>query len=351
MPHLNLSRLQVTSISVCLIWLLSILPEAAQGQTAFYQFDVKDTTTFTTTCGTTTGSYWRTVDDSCSITFGTDTLPNCQNPVLIPVEITINASGNLECDDMVYMEYKCGGSWIMFDTLFGCNLNNVQTYLYDISCPMSTVFELRVTFVTDHNTEKLDIRDGDITIYDPCGITTLPIDNISLTGKAASQGNLLTAALMNFSSGRTWLEKSVDGKAFIPVGKEELLQAGNEKELSIWDFDVTNQFTYYRMGFEDGDGQITYSNIVAVESAKVTAPEMSFNPSNSTLAIQAKNLKKGELQIFQVNGQLVGSIPVDAFLGESRASISLNEMIQQPGAYIAVFRNDSHIVQHKFIRH
>lgn len=162
--------------------------QSVEGQ--LYSLSFTDTTTFSINCGKLVPSYWGVIDDSCTLTTTPILLPDsCGAYDSIPVQIRVNATGNMECDDNAYFWYLCDSVWYPLDTLNGCDLSAVETFSYNVNCADSSKFAIRVTFENNHNTETYQLRDDDIQIFDPCPIL-LSISG-DLYGESTIAGNLL----------------------------------------------------------------------------------------------------------------------------------------------------------------
>lgn len=203
----------------CFIFFITIVSGNVLNSSAqIYSLDFTDTTSFSVDCGKLVPSYWGVKLDSCTLRTTPFTLPDsCDAYDTIPVQIRINTTGNMECDDIAYFRYWCDSSWNLLDTIHGCGLNAVETYSYNVNCSNNMDFAIEVSFTNDHNTEFYQLRDDDIQIFDPCPI--LLGKNILFNAKETANGHLLTLDLYNFNKGilQINLLRSAEGRDFINI--------------------------------------------------------------------------------------------------------------------------------------
>jgi len=143
-----------------------------------YVFDVKDISTYSYNCGTTTGSYWGVKGDSCSlITSSTLIDQECAigGTIPLPITVKINQTGQLSCTDTAWIEYTTdnGSTWLPIDTIIGCEQSANSQYNYYTEVPNNCNFRLKVTFDNNDPNDWWQIMNGDIVINEPCFLLSL----------------------------------------------------------------------------------------------------------------------------------------------------------------------------------
>lgn len=145
-----------------------------------YVFDVKDISTYSYNCGTTTGSYWGVKGDSCSlITSSTFIDQQCAigGTISLPITVKINQTGQLSCTDTAWIEYttNSGSTWLPLDTIIGCEQSANSEYSYFPEVPNNCNFQLKITFDNSAPNDWWQIMNGDIVINEPCFLLSLDI--------------------------------------------------------------------------------------------------------------------------------------------------------------------------------
>lgn len=240
---------------------------SAAGQ--LYQFDVKDPSTYTYDCGTTTGAYWGVKGDSCALTTTATTISSaCQSSgnITLPVNVKINQTGQLSCSDTAWIHYTINGgtTWIPLDTIVGCEQTANTSYWYYPEIPNNSTFQLRVTFDNGAPNDWWQIKDGDIVINDPCFL--LPLGWVSLEGRAALLDNVLTIGFeyAHDEVDSIVIERSKDGIAFEPIDVELTTLHTNSTFYEARDRQPYLTTSYYRALVVHEDGTPSKSDIIAI---------------------------------------------------------------------------------------
>lgn len=143
------------------------------------------------------------------------------------------------------------------------------------------------------------------------GLTTLPLNLLSFSGKAEENQNILNwqtaneVALSHFE-----IEKSPNGQKFERIG--EVNAKGGPSEKVSYEF-IDNQNSsfishnsslYYRLRMVDLDGKSKYSKIIALENKLQAKPKIFPNPTSDYFSISGNSIFE-KLQIVDATGRLV----------------------------------------------
>lgn len=317
------------------------------GQEPTYVFDVKDSTTYDITCGKITGSYWGNINDTCMLT----TTPlilgsSCgdTNFVNVPVVVRINPSGNMECDDLAITQFYCEmGGWQTLDTIQGCTVTNNQTYYYNAPCANKDTFMVRVRFSNNDTTEKWQIRDGDIEIYDECGLLPLEVRTFNLT----EDGSDLTFKLLVNEPIKKppVLQYSDDAEIFWNM-KWPTDEAEEEKGYAYY-WKVTDGLKegYYRANMSGDDGAEQHTAVIRYEQDRSTLVSMKLTDKRE---LQVEGLAgMARVLITTMSGNKVEEYEVNDDTGDG--IIELPDQLH--GIYIATLYSERDHQSIKFVLH
>ncbi|HRH69332.1 MAG TPA: integrin alpha [Flavobacteriales bacterium] len=97
-------------------------------------------------------------------------------------------------------------------------------------------------------------------------IGVLPVELVSFEGKAEVEGNLLTWSTASESNSAYFLvERSQDGRAFLPVGSVEAAGVSMRTvAYELLDADAPSGLSYYRLRMVDRDGSEEFSDVITV---------------------------------------------------------------------------------------
>ena len=140
-----------------------------QGQ-PLYVFDINEPATYSYNCGTTNSAFWGVKNDSCSLVTSTTFIdPSCGTSNL-PINVKINQTGQLSCSDTALLEYTIddGANWMPLDTIVGCEQTANTSYWYYPEIQANSYFKLKVTFDNNSVSDWWQIKNGDISILEPC---------------------------------------------------------------------------------------------------------------------------------------------------------------------------------------
>lgn len=152
-----------------------------------------------------------------------------------------------------------------------------------------------------------------VTAFEDCGlINPLPVELISFTGKAASEGIALNwATASEKDNDRFEVQRSADGRSFETIGTVK--GNGNSSTKLAYNFtDKTAKanLNYYRLRQVDFNGKFEFSKVISVNGKAVKGMDMVVYPNPSTDGVF--NVKMAEatnatLQVTDLSGRLLVS--------------------------------------------
>lgn len=165
-----------------IIHFIFLLSFVSLSKAQIYVFDVKDPSTYSYNCGTTTGSYWGVKNDSCTLlTTPTFINESCGigDSIILPIGLKINQTGQLSCVDTAWVSYTVDGgiTWTYIDTIIGCEQVSNTQYNYYPQIPNNSYFQLNITLDNGAPNDWWQIMNGDIVINEPCFLLSLDVDN------------------------------------------------------------------------------------------------------------------------------------------------------------------------------
>jgi hypothetical protein len=182
----------------------------------------------------------------------------------------------------------------------------------------------------------------------------LPVELISFKAWNKGDHNLLewtTATEKNndyFS-----IERSTDGVNFLVVGMVD--GAGNSSSVlnySYSDQKEGDEITYYRLKQTDENGQINYSEVVAVNDphSKKALELTILSPVTDHLNYKVCCLQKGDakVEVFDLSGKIV--ITANTHVHEGNNSLTLDTKTLPSGLYILKFTADNGTAKAKFVK-
>ena len=324
-----------------LIFLINAGSVFSQGSGPLYLLDFTDPSTFTYDCGKVNPPLWEVSNDSCTLETSYFSLPdNCGTLSDVPFRITLNQSGNLECNDKAYFWYYCDTAWFPLDTIDGCLTTYVIDFYYFVPCPAGSTFAIKVSFHTNHNTEKWQLRNNDIEVGNPCP-TVLDNNFITLNGRHTEKGNLLEWKGQKNSDILYILQRSTDQIHFEDITSIEGI---DEDDMLFGYFDDVddNRTYYYRLKIIDSNKDV-FSPIVKIDAPSENKFFNIFpNPSKGRFNISIPSAEKSVvmLNILDLNGQIVAVQEVIIEKGDNNVEVDLTG--KAPGLYYITIQNDLH---------
>ncbi len=194
------------------------------------------------------------------------------------------------------------------------------TAVYTGPIPTGGVWNLRCfTFVAPNNGQHISISTAGPTRWShvdhfvmggTCPVV-LPIEYVSFKSICQNNEVVLNWKAANERNNDYYtVERSVDGKNFMPIGKI-IAERINTKatEYTFTDTSPLVELSYYRLAQTDFDGGSTYSAIISTEDCRsklVGGFEVFPNPVNDALNINVQKFSPGcHLYIFNYCGEMV----------------------------------------------
>lgn len=147
-----------------------------------YALDMRDSSTYMTSCGTINPAQWTVKKDSCAIY--TPTLFTADSARYIHISVRVNQSGNLKPTDKALIQYQLNsGVWITKSTMMGSGLTSVFSYDDSIKIGSNDFFRIRIVLVNSNQNEFWSIKNGDIIIAPIIISTVTPVTLLNFSLK------------------------------------------------------------------------------------------------------------------------------------------------------------------------
>jgi hypothetical protein len=132
----------------------------------------------------------------------------------------------------------------------------------------------------------------------------VPLELLSFSGNTEGSQNVLTWSTANeINVAHFDIESSVDGKTFEKIGQ---IAARNTSSTYKFLDKIHTQHVYYRLKMVDRDDKTRFSNVIALEDAKILRGVKIYpNPATDVLTIENA---VGDIQIMNALGQVVQSL-------------------------------------------
>lgn len=311
----------------------------------------------TISCGTINSSYWSVSNDSCGLK---------TNPVLmtgdsgilytVPVELEIDGSGNLECDDIILISYFIDSVWYPQDTVRGCDFSSVITKTFSITCYAGQAISVSVSFINDDSNENFQLQDKNLCIGKPVLATPIPVlwsyfeanafsgfVKLSWETKAEIENDMFT------------LERSIDGLTYTDIGY--VAGAGNSTSPVGYRFDDVKPiqgYAYYRVKQTDLDGDVDYSSVMAVHYQKSLSSDFDLYPNpvqSDQVYINFEDLPKEEflVALYDPLGRILFSNVVLTGNEDGYATAFDKEIRLAAGVYLVVGSSQSRLYHKRLV--
>jgi hypothetical protein len=187
---------------------------------------------------------------------------------------------------------------------------------------------------------------GVIVLINNCTASTLPVTLINLKAYQKTGGiQVEWTTLTELNSDRFEVEKSIDGQNFTRIGV--VTARGNSStalNYKLFDPSAQTGAYFYRIKSLDKDGSVQYSNILKVNSVKVTG-EISIYPNpvvNNTFNLQFTNLKSGRYTVMLTNkaGQQLYSSVIEHNGGSATQKLRINTAFPKGSYNVQVISDD-----------
>ncbi len=262
--------------------LVFIIPEIIKAQcTNQYQLNLSDPTTFNydPSCSSANPAQWDLKNDSCYIE---TSLLEVESTANIPINIKLNLSGNLECDDLAWIQYDIDGAGFVTDTsIRGCDHASVFDYFDTISMTQAQTIQIRIIGKTNEGTEVWQVKNGNISVC--ATMVVLPVEIVNFNAKKEDDKIMLSwTTLSEINSDYFLIEKSSNGITFNTIAN--IKAAGNSNTAipySFLDDALFAEINYYKLTQFDFDGKSSYSEIIVFVNNlnPYFACELNVNPN------------------------------------------------------------------------
>jgi hypothetical protein len=163
------------------------------------------------------------------------------------------------------------------------------------------------------------------------------------TAERVSRSNLIKwASLQEFNNDYYEVERSVNGKDFISVGRVAgERDSYSEKPYRLEDDNPLPGKSFYRLKQVDIDGNIKYFRVVSINRSDMPYVDLSFeNPvsANLVLNVQTNQLGKLNLRVISMQGQVIFSETIKCMKGENYFYKNFSTLPQ--GKYIIEATNE-----------
>jgi hypothetical protein len=177
--------------------------------------------------------------------------------------------------------------------------------------------------------------------------TILPLNLTSFTATLSDNKvnvNWTTANEVNVAGYE--IQRSVNGKDFMPITLVQAENAGTTKQYSYTDPRAVPGTSYYRLKMTDKDGSYKYSLIATIKTSMVGV-SLYPNPVRSNLTIQHESADKGAtVSIIGMSGKQL--ISVNLLPGAVQTTIEAAKLA--PGVYMVVYTNNGQKHTKQFIK-
>lgn len=142
------------------------------------------------------------------------------------------------------------------------------------------------------------------------------------------------------------VQRSVNGKDFMPISMMQAENAGSTKSYSYVDTKTVGGVSYYRLKMNDQNGSYKYSQIATIKTS-VIGVSVYPNPVRSALTIQHESADKGAtVSILGINGKQLLTVNVQ----QGAAQTTIDAAKLAPGSYMVVYVNNGQRQSKQFIK-
>ncbi|WP_375558762.1 hypothetical protein ACE193_13550 [Bernardetia sp. OM2101] len=221
-------------------------------------------------------------------------------------------------------------------------------------------WESRGNTMTTGNTTSGTVKSAqDITQFSPFTLGTidnlnpLPVTWLSFDAKYnQEQDNVFLEwkTLSEYQNQLFAIERSDNGIDFEEIGvKKGNLNARSVKNYQFWDFEPLHTKTYYRIKQTDTNGKFTYSNVRMIETENERKIGVTNYQNKTILYANLKEATKAKVNIYNMNGNIVGMFEVFLKKGQNELLLPLNDISKAVYIYKIGLENQSEFVSGKFL--
>ena len=182
------------------------------------------------------------------------------------------------------------------------------------------------------------------------GVTPLPVELLSFSGRNQNNTNLLTWATTNEVNNAYFeIERSQNAIEFVKIGVINAnLSNENIKNYAFSDVSFTETTNYYRLNQVDNNGKTDYSKIIAIKSGQNTNISVDIypNPSKNTFIIDVNGdiSVKYSVVVYDMQGKSV----VNTNVSGNKCVISLDNCVV--GVYFVKISSENRVITKKIVK-
>jgi hypothetical protein len=178
-------------------------------------------------------------------------------------------------------------------------------------------------------------------------VSSLPLNLLSFTATLSdNKVNVNWSTANEVNVGGYEIQRSVNGKDFMPISMVQAENAGSTKQYAYTDPRAVAGTSYYRLKMNDKDGSYKYSQIATIKNS-IVGISLYPNPVRSNVTIQHESADKGAtVSIVGMSGKQL--ISVNLLPGAVQTTIEAAKLA--PGVYMVVYTNNGQKHTKQFIK-
>ncbi len=225
-----------------------------------YVVNWTDPSTYTISCGSTTGNKWSIQNRVC--TYDSPNINSGGSPAepdkRAVISVSVNPTGNLDNDDTLIIRAYNEGTLQTMLTVVGDTVSSVFTASFEIMVPAASNSTVEVIAINNQSSEKWRIMQEGISVSFPAA--PLPVELELFKGRMKNNTAVLewvTRAEVN--NDYFTVERSDDGWNYVPVARIKGKGTTTTASYYSWHEDLDDgQLAYYRLKQTDFNGDFKY---------------------------------------------------------------------------------------------
>ncbi len=186
------------------------------------------------------------------------------------------------------------------------------------------------------------------------GVTPLPVELLSFSGKNQNNTNILTWATTNEVNNKYFeIERSINASVtaleFTKIGVVNANTTNESiKNYTFNDVSFTANTNYYRLRQVDNNGKASFSKIITINSSKIAdfSVDIYPNPSKNVFNIDVNGNMSGKYSVVVYDMQ--GRSLITSEVSGNKAVISLDNYVS--GVYFVKISNENSIITRKIVK-
>lgn len=291
----------------------------------YYELDLSDATTYSTTCGTTNPSEWKVKNATCILTTSPITVTGIDVTTTVEYSIEVKQDGSMTSSDSAYVQHRVNRSeWVTDLAISGVHSGSTS-YDYETDVTTGSTFQVRVKYISSGKSKHWSLENEQLQIKKKN--VTMPIQLVDFHAKPDGDFTMLhwtTASEIN--NNFFTLEKSFNGEFFEEFA--EVKGAGNSNSpinYESMDMAQNKSKVYYRLKQTDFDGKFTYSDILKVDKEHTDA-KINVTNVNGVLyfEIATPENRKISIVISDASGRMIKDDKRTILEGDNAFSLKAN---------------------------